>query len=42
MFRLNKRGRWELFTYEGAEVIIEFTCVDLTTSIVDFYEDVLG
>ena len=42
VFRLNKRNRWELFTYEGTEATIEFSSIDLQCSIADFYEDVLN
>ena len=42
VFRLNKHHRWELFTYEGIAVSVELSSIDLTCTITDFYEDVLG
>ncbi len=42
VFRLNKRNRWELFTYEGAEATVELSSIGLQCPIADFYEDVLG
>lgn len=42
VFRLNRRDRWELFTYEGKDALVELTSIDFQCGIVDFYEDVLG
>ena len=40
VFRLNEHQRWELFSFEGTDSIVEFTCVGLACPIADLYEDV--
>jgi len=40
VFRLNENRRWELFSFEGADTVVEFTSIGLHCMLVDFYEDV--
>jgi Uma2 family endonuclease len=40
VFRLNEHQRWELFSYEGVDSIVEFTSVGLHCAIIEIYEDV--
>jgi len=41
VFRLNEHQRWELFSYEGTDSIVEFTSIGLQCALTDFYEDVV-
>jgi Uma2 family endonuclease len=41
VFRLNGHQRFELFSDEGTDNIVEFTGVGLKCAIADFYEDVV-
>ena len=40
VFRLNEHQRWELFSFNGMDSIVEFTSVDLSFPITALYEDV--
>jgi len=40
LFRLNKHGRWELFTFEGEQAELELLSVDLRCTLAELYEDV--
>jgi len=41
VFRLNEHRRWELFTFAGADVSVEFTSIGLCCALTEFYEDVV-
>jgi len=41
VFRLNEHTRWELFSFEGADSIVELTSIGLHCALRDFYEDVV-
>jgi Uma2 family endonuclease len=40
VFRFNEHRRWELFSFEGADRIVELTSIGLHCALTDFYEDV--
>ncbi|SJM93824.1 conserved hypothetical protein [Crenothrix polyspora] len=40
VFRLNEHRRWELFSYEGVDSIVELASVGLHCAITEVYEDV--
>ena len=40
LFRRNKHGRWELFTFEGEQAELELLSVDLRCTLAELYEDV--
>ena len=41
VFRLNEHTRWELFSFEGADRIVELTSIGFHCALTDFYEDVI-
>jgi len=41
VFRLNEHKRWELFSFDGVDSIVEFTSIGLRCALTDFYEDVV-
>jgi Uma2 family endonuclease len=41
IFRLNESHRWELFSFEGADGIVEFTSIGFHCALTDFYDDVI-
>ena len=41
VFRLNEHRRWELYSFEGADSIVELTSIGLRCALTDFYEDVV-
>lgn len=41
VFRLNEHRRWELFSFEGAGSIVEFTSIGFHCALTDLYEDVV-
>jgi Uma2 family endonuclease len=41
VFRLNEHLRWELFSFEGADSIVEFTSIGFHCALTDLYEDVI-
>ncbi len=40
VFRLNKQNRWELFSFSGEDITVEFASIGLQCPLVDIYEDV--
>lgn len=40
VFRFNEHQRWELFSFEGEDSIVEFSSIEFQCPITDFYEDV--
>ena len=40
IFRLNEAKRWELFTYEGADTVVEFSSIHYQCTLQDLYEDI--
>ena len=41
IFRLNQHQRWELFSFVGAESLVEFASIGLTVPMLELYEDVV-
>ena len=41
VFPLNEHRRWELFSFEGLNSIVELTSIGLHCALTDFYEDVI-
>ena len=41
VFRLNEHRRWELYSFEGADSIVELTSIGFHCALKDFYEDVV-
>jgi Uma2 family endonuclease len=41
VFRLNEHSRWELFSFTGADCVVEFTSIGLRCELTEFYEDVV-
>ncbi|MFI0400232.1 MAG: Uma2 family endonuclease [Thiolinea sp.] len=41
IFRLNQHQRWELFSFVGADCLVEFASIGLTVSMLELYEDVI-
>jgi Uma2 family endonuclease len=41
VFRLNEHRRWELFSFEGAERIVELASIGFHCALKDLYEDVV-
>lgn len=41
IFRLNEHQRWELFSFEGADCMVEFASIGLAVPMLALYEDVV-
>lgn len=41
IFRLNAAKRWELFTYEGADTVVEFSSIRYYCVLHNLYEDIV-
>ncbi len=40
VFRLNEHRRWELFSFEGVDSVVEFSSIGFHCTLTDIYEDV--
>jgi Uma2 family endonuclease len=40
IFRLNSHGRWELFSFSGADATVEFASIGLQCPMLEIYEDI--